>query len=246
MTEIPLCLPRPATIIASSPSPRWKRERKTRWLIPAVTALLLTAMLLQSRWAPLSMAQADGYHRRIRNLAAASPLCMDAWLGVTIPAPPPATAMLHTNVIISRRFHNLKTGEQLDLLLVQSPDARDLVSYYPPYSYVNHGLVAYSTQSFSWQIGRLSIPVMRYAFLSTRIDRPERILVDHFIILPNGGFCYDVSGVAHGARDRRWKCFGAAQVQIVAEPELSAARRYDFLKLFIQSNQALLLAIQNN
>src|SRR4051812_11108984 len=74
-----------------------------------------------------NVVDAEAYHTRVRKVAANIPYHFGNWLGLDVPVPGSAVKLLKPNIIISRRFEEMRTGRQVTLLVVQCTDARDIL-----------------------------------------------------------------------------------------------------------------------
>lgn len=154
------------------------------------------------------------YHARVREALARVPESAGPWVGHDVPVPPAAVDLLHPNALLSREYINRNNGYRVQLLLVQCSDARDLVGHYPPRCYAAQGWRPESVAPRDWQAGGLTIHGTRYEFVLDNFAAPDSVVVDDFMVLPDGSTCPDMAGVDAAARDRRRKFFGAAQVQM--------------------------------
>ena len=173
--------------------------------------------LLADRVAP----DAETYHARIRVLAEYAPLRIGEWVGKDMPVPVAAVTLLKPNVILSRSFINFRTGTEVQFLLVQCRDARDLLGHYPPVCYVTHGWQLRSSLREDWQVGDQVIHGTLYNFSPSSSDQLVPQNISNFMVVPGGGTCPDMQGVDGAAKDHRRRLLGAAQVQVVTSERLS-------------------------
>ena len=211
------------------------------YVLPVCASLLvLAAVSVDRRVLRTEPADASAYHQQLREAAEKIPLHIGSWMGVDTEVPQAAIRILHPNVIISRTYQNMSTGESVRLLLVQVQDARDVLGHYPPICYAGQGWVQKSSEPIDASSGDMQIAGTRYTFTSNRGGRAFDMTVDNFLALPTGKTCRDMDGVDRVARDSHMKFFGAAQVQIVYDESIEAARRQELFETFVGVTRPLL------
>jgi hypothetical protein len=204
--------------------------------IPSVIPAVLTAALLvgvgmeaRSRARPVGATQA-----RVRGAAEASiPYSIGDWIASDVAAAPAAIALLRPNVLVSRAYQNLKTGETATLLFVQCSDARDLVGHYPPNCYPANGWTLEAAARRDWQVDGTTIQGMRYRFGGRAGDALSGTVVDNFMVLPTGEFGRDMDAVDRVAGDAGLRRLGAAEVQVLTDGKMSEERRDDVFRTLI-------------
>src|SRR5688500_20316463 len=107
---------------------------------------------------------AEAYHAAVRAAAKNMAPTWGSWLAVEVPVPVAAVKMLHPNIIISRRFQNISTGESVSVLLVHVKDARDLLGHYPPVCYPGQGWRTQSINEVQWNSGAAVVQGTQYEF----------------------------------------------------------------------------------
>jgi hypothetical protein len=209
-------------------------------LIPALLTLLLlagfTADQLLFRVAP---ADAAPYHAAVQQAATRIPLHMGSWLGEDVPVPPAAVQLLKPNVIVSRRYTDLRSGRRFDFLLVQCSDIRDILGHYPPVCYRGQGWTTDAAEPGDWETGDLTITGTSYTFERKRQGLPARLVVYNFILLPDGRICRGMDEADEAAQDLRRKYFGAAQVQLVFDGSVPEDVRDEVLQMTVAANRDL-------
>src|SRR6185437_11848693 len=110
---------------------RLKEHARRFGAVGAAALLLCLAAAYRGHYqvAPAGMAE---YHQRIRAAAEALPMNIGSWRGQDAPVTAGAVALLHPNVIVSRRYLDPASGRAVNFLLVQCTDARDILGHYPP------------------------------------------------------------------------------------------------------------------
>jgi hypothetical protein len=219
-----------------------RRANPGTFLPPLIGAVLvLIAVDLQRRYMRTAPHDAAVYHEQLRRAADQIPLYSGDWMGTNTPVPPAAIEILHPNVIIARRYQNIATGQEVQFLLVQVQDARDILGHYPPVCYRGQGWTQDSAQAVELDSSDdLRVNATRYGFSSTRGSRDTSIVVDNFLVLPDGSTCPDMDAVDGAAQDNRTKFFGAAQVQVVYEPRVPEEARERLLRTFVDLSRPLL------
>jgi hypothetical protein len=214
-----------------------RRDRRGGWTRAAtslsLTVTVLLALLVDRAFLRTSPAEADDYHAAVRGAVEALPVTNGPWLGVDVPVPEAAVRMLHPNVILSRRFTDISTGEAVTFLLVQVRDARDTLGHYPPVCYPGQGWRIQSATPADWSDQRRVVHGTEYVFARDRADGSAKLVVDNFLMLPGGQTCRDMDAVELAAQDRRRKFFGAAQVQLVFGGDALPARRRQVVERFL-------------
>jgi hypothetical protein len=156
-----------------------------------------------------------------------------------------ASSALKPNVLISRQYQNLRTGEQAALVIVQCRDARHLLGHYPPVCYVASGWENQSAHRRDWRVGGQVYRGTEYVFARQVQGRTVGQHVVNFMLLPDGRTAPDMVAVNAVAQDPRRKFFGAAQVQVLTDVQMSRDTRQRVLRDLMVSNTALFDAIRS-
>lgn len=194
-----------------------------------------------------SPAIADDYHEQARSAIDGLPRHFGQWAGQDVPVPAGAVKLLRPNTILSREYRNLHTGESVTFLIVQVRDARDILGHYPPVCYPGQGWKPEGVRAVDWDAawddsGR---PVLgtQYAFGQDSLAGSRRVVVDNFLVLPDGTTCRDMDAVEAAAQDRLRKMFGAAQVQLLYDASIPPERRAAVTREFIEFSRPALSAV---
>jgi len=218
--------------------------RKHTGFYPVVAMALLIGMGLE--WLSLPKpASADAYHRRVRLAADQVPMRIGAWVGQDVPIPSAAVKMLSPNAVISRRYTNVASGLQAELLLVQVSDARDIVAHYPPVCMVNAGWTLSSAMPRDWVVGDIVVHGTEYQFNIQSIDRSASTMVCNFMVLPDGPIVPNMDAVDRAAENVARRYFGAAEVQLVMSADSTRAQRDDSFVALIAGMKETLQAIRS-
>lgn len=223
-----------------------KPARRLAWLAPVMTASLLGGMLMYGFTLPVP-ADANPYHAQIKTIARAitedPPPELAGWVGKDQEVPREAQVLLRPNLIISRHFVNGRTGEQANLLVVQCKDARDIAGHWPPNCYPAQGLVLEHSEPRTWTVGGTVYEGREYWFADPFRPGQERV-VSNFLIIPDGRAVADMKAVRDATGDYELRYFGAAQVQVLTEEELTDERRREIVELFIAGYRPLIEAMK--
>jgi hypothetical protein len=211
--------------------------------LPILATLLVFGWLVVDRaFMRPPAAIADEYHARIRESAEALPRHFGPWLAMDVPVPTAAVELLQPNVIISRRYTNIQTGEAVTFLFVQVRDARDILGHYPPACYPGQGWNTETADPVVWLEQGAQINGTRYRFVRDRLQEDSQIVIDNFLLLPDGTTCSDMDAVESVAQDRLRKVFGAAQVQLVYSVRVSPDRQRQITEEFISHIEPMIMA----
>jgi hypothetical protein len=192
-------------------------------------ALVLSLSLLGGAavdgWSVRPPADAAPYHAECVRVAATIPHRIGDWVAKDVEIERDAIALLRPNVVTSRDFTNFVTGRRVSVLFVQVRDTRDVVSHYPPICYpVTRGLEMASTHARDWPLHERIITGTEYEFRSAGFEQGGRIVVQNFILLPNGVIARDMKPVEQQI-PLQSRYYGAAQVQVVFDAAIPSEER---------------------
>ncbi|MCL2640435.1 MAG: EpsI family protein [Phycisphaerales bacterium] len=211
---------------------------------PRLVALtMLGCLSLSQLWAGRTAPNAEFYHETIRHIAAQSPVRIGEWVARDTPVPSAAVALLRPNVILSKQYVNFRSGAEVQLLIVQCRDARDLIGHYPPICYAAHGWKLKSTESHDWTINDQLYHGTRYHFSPGTSNQIASLIISNFMLIPGADNCRDMKGVDAAAKDHRRRLLGAAQVQIVTSDRLTIEDHGALLDMIVTAYQNLIEAI---
>lgn len=228
----------------TQPLPNPPGGHSTRYAC-AMTLALLAGVTYTQYFLRQPAAGAEAYHERARLVAGDFPFHFERWLGVEVPVPQAAVTMLKPNFILSRRYQEIGSGRTASLVVVHCRDSRDILGHYPPVCYKGQGWLEDSTKPQDWVVGKETIEATRYVFHSDRAAGGQELVVDNFMILPNGLTARDMTSVTLAAQDNRLKHFGAAQVQVVYPQGMSEADRSDVFTAFVRELEPLIRSLKN-
>ena len=165
------------------------------------------------------------------------------WVGADMPVPPAAVTLLKPNVIISKKFTNFRTGTQIQFLLVQCRDARDLIGHYPPVCYVANGWKLQTSEPQDWLIGGRTFHGTRYGFSPGTSDQTSPLVISNFMMIPGFDTCRDMQGVDAAGKDHRRRHLGAAQLQVVTSARAPMSEHEAILEMLVAAHQDLIEAV---
>lgn len=211
---------------------------------PLLALLLLTALGAVSLTRP-GPADAEPYHQHVREAAETIPYQFGDWVGTPVEAPRQAVELLKPNAMVSRKYEHRETGESVEFLLVHCRDARDMSGHYPPNCYRAHGWDQESVRPANWRVNGTDISGMQYQFSYHRpLHGTSHIIIDNFMIMPDGRFLRDMDGVRHAAADYTSHFYGAAQIQLLTSAQMSDARREEIFQQFIGASMEAIDALR--
>jgi hypothetical protein len=220
------------------------RAIRSYWAV--FVSLALVAALAGTRaWVYAAAPDSEPYHAAIREAARLTPLNFGQWVGREIAVPKGVVAVLQPNVLMSRQFQGVKSEPQISLLIVQCADARELLGHYPPTCYRSQGWVQQRAKQRDWAIDGLKISGMEYQFISGGAKGVKEVVINNFMILPDGTTCPDMKAVNAAAKNFRRRSFGAAQVQMVSSASMTADERRDAWELVIRAHRGLIEEIRS-
>jgi hypothetical protein len=211
-------------------------------VLSTLTLLLLCGAAVDRATSMVAPEDTAAYQARVRDAAAHLPERMGDWVGTDIPVPQSAVALLHPNVIVSRRYQNFITGRTADFLLVQCADSRDLTGHYPPICYPNQGYVLERAEPRHWTVDGLPIHATDYRFMQHLDGVESRTQVKNFMILPDGTIAPDMDAVRKSTTVRR-RFYGAGQVQVICPAGIPADEQDRIFTSLVEGHMPLISAI---
>ncbi len=190
----------------------------------ALSAVAIGLMTAEGRTRPRP-ADAESYHQRVAEVAETMPEQIGEWLGQRIEVPDSAVELLRPNVLMNYGFQNRITGEDVSLLFVQCKDAQDMAGHYPPRCYTGVGYAQTNIQQREWVIDGLVITGKQYEYERTTENGLQRVVVQNFMLLPDGQIAADMDAVFDAVGDFTKFFYGAGQVQVITSAGMSDADR---------------------
>ncbi len=211
--------------------------------IATVLALLFLCGATADRLSFSPQMDPGPYHARVRSAALALPDVLGEWRAIDLPDAD-TQAYLRANVYINRRLTNRASGQQVYLSIIQCNDARDLIPHFPAVCYPGRGMLQMDIRPRDWLVDKTEITGSEYRFESNSFRQASSVVVDNFMILPNGFFCRDMKEVKSRLpiRDR---FFGIGQVQIVFNEGTSSEMRDTAAREILSEHWGLIEAIRS-
>ncbi len=222
---------------------------KPRPLLAAAATLVLLGGIVGMRAAlRVDVGDAAGYQAGVKTVADTLPTRIGPWFGSDVAVPTQAVDLLRPNVLVSRRYENIITGQSFTFLLVQTRDARDLLGHYPPICYPARGFVQQSDEAKRWPVNlgpqrSVAVDGRRYAFSLSSAAGEQRIEVVNFMLAPDGSVAPDMYALEKHLTDRRRTHYGAAEVQLVFPPTIPPAEQDAVAAEVIEASRPVLDAI---
>ena len=204
---------------------RVRRIHKLNALAPACAIAVFVAFaLLQGRGgAAVDRAEAD---RRVSEVGArvvAIPYRLGDWVGRDIELPAAALEILHSSAAVSRRYSNLRTGDEARLAIVFCGDVRDMLGHHPPTCYPSSGWTASRAADDPPGAATLRLDLDGREVIANvfRFSKPDqaggerRITIVGFFALPGVGLTPDPAVVRSRSTRRTVSARGAGQVQVL-------------------------------
>jgi hypothetical protein len=190
-------------------------------------------------------ADATPYHDEVRAAAKALPMRVGDWVGTDVEQPQAAVRLLRPNVIFCRRYDNMSSDDRQEatFLLVQCPDARDLVGHFPPICYPNQGWKLLGATPTDWTVGGVTVHGTRYEFL--RPSGGAAVIVRNFMILPDGRFAPNMDAVDEASKNVDRRFYGAAQVQVTMDSSIPEQQRNAVFNALVAGNWPVIEAIRS-
>ena len=185
------------------------------------------------------------YHARVRAASLAVPMQFGSWVGKEIPVSEDAVKMLQPNVLLSRQYQSNVSGVSVGYLLVQSKDARAIQDHFPPVCYATRGYEREMQTPMQWQCADMIVNGTEYIFSRFGQIETSSMVIDNFIIMPDGSFCPNMDAAKIAAGDLQKRFFGAAQFQLVFSRQVSEQDRQDAMQAFLGESRSVLQAIQS-
>ena len=210
---------------------------------PILGVLLLLGIVTEKSLMHVPVVDTRPYHAHVRMVADQLPMVIGDWVGTDEAIPTAAVTILKPNVLISRRFINVRTGEQANVLLVQCVDRRDLFGHYPSVCYPEQGWRIVSDNDWNVRVKGVTIPAKTYKMVKPSTDKAERMSVGNFMIVPDGRLVRDMTGLGRLSDKKSHNPFGAAQMQVVVHGYLTANVRDQIFRELVTGHFPLIQAI---
>jgi hypothetical protein len=193
-----------------------------------VAAAILIAVGLQRSFVTARPPNIEKYQAHIRDVAAAAPADFGAWVGTDAPVSIQALTLLKPNVMISRSYLNIETGEHAGLLLVHCADAHAMAGHFPLRCYPARGWKVRSSLPRDWKVGVRSLTGTEYEF-TMDADQPgekaQAIVVANCLMRPGGQVFRDMTGLSRSILGSGGEAMGSGQIQVYFDASVPRAER---------------------
>jgi hypothetical protein len=202
---------------------------------PLLTVCLLAGISIDKAGRQHIPEGVDAYHANVREAVALIPFSIGDWVGIDTEIRYEALRILDANITLSRTYRHLGSGRTATLLLVHCDDARSLLGHYPPVCYPSQGWTQISSAPRVVVTGDMSVEASEYVFGYDSVDQPTQLGVLHFTVLPDGRTAPDMQLLDIAARNKRFKFFGGASIQLVVGAHLPDADRNEIYELLLKA-----------
>jgi hypothetical protein len=93
------------------------------------------------------------------------------------------------------------------------------------------------------RVNHVLIPAKTYKMVKPSTDKAERMIVDNFMMLPDGRLVRDMTGLGRLIDKKSHNPFGAAQMQVVVPGYLTANVREQIFRELVTGHYPLIQAI---
>lgn len=214
-------------------------------IAPLLTAGVITAMWLVGGYSARPAAASGRYFESVAQAIDALPYKIGDWVGMDVPVQPAAADLLNPNKLLQRRYMNPKTGAVVQILIVHCGETRDMLGHYPPVCYPAQGWVQEGATNVRFRVNGSESEAMEYRFRRSLQGVEGEMIITNFFILPGQGpiVARDVGALNEAAESLRLAALGAAQVQILSEPDMSAEDRASLVDRFAAALEPAMKAI---
>jgi hypothetical protein len=222
---------------------------------PVICVGLLGGIALENA-GHVTPADTESYHARARAAVTGVKYAIGYWNGRDEAVPSAAQQLLRPNAILSRTYVDNGLSREYprraSLLIVQCRDTRDMSGHYPPICYVNSGDAMVGAWPRTWRLvdpatkDGMEIKGMEYAFERHQNGTTLHRDVYDFFVVPKVGIVADMNGLRKAAGSYTQRAYGAAQVQLVTEGELSRDERDEMFEQLVGPQVGVIRALLGN
>ncbi len=211
------------------------------WGLVSVVMLGLLTRELSAREMPQDAAV---HHSKVVEVSKTSPTLIGGeWKGGDVEVPDYAREILQPNVMLHRRYKNLRTGKTVSFLMVQCKDARDMVFHYPPICYKYAGWEKVGAKVEWFEIEGEEVEATEYRF-KMGFPSEQEIVIWNVMILPDGTLSPAMDSVHGVANDPKRRFYGAGQLQLIFDSDMRLARRREIFEQFVLANEKLIFEMK--
>ncbi len=200
----------------------WARLNR---LGPAVSAIILIAIVVFRGFTPVEAVGIDEYFDEVRRSVERIPYRIGPWIGRDGTPSESAQRLLKPNKIMQRDYTDPSTGAQVSLLIVHCGDTRDMEGHWPPNCYPRAGWdLSARPEEESFTLEGVTYPAMKYSFeKGTSVASRSRLEIVNFFVMPGEAraIVAGMDDVNRASQRRTTAGLGAAQVQILLPSGLS-------------------------
>ena len=205
------------------------RRELASYLSAAAFAVVAAGAAVTSQFGPVVTPGARAEIARVAGAIDSLPFIHATLIGRETEPMPAAVEMLRPERIVQRVYTDTESSDRFSLVIVFSPDARDLAGHYPPVCYPNAGWLRAGEQVVHIETGPHTIEAISYRF-----NRPAGAdgsvvgtVATSFFIVPGNEqpFQSQQRAVEAAARDRRAAGLGAVHVMIGLDGDPDDAER---------------------
>jgi hypothetical protein len=215
-----------------------------------LAAMMLGAIAMQNALTAHRSPDVDRYDARIRDAAERIPHRIGSWIGQDVKVPARALTVLRPNVLISRAYVNVETGERAGFMLVHCDDAHHMVGHFPMRCYPADGWEFVRGEPRDWQIGDLRLTGMEYEFfmreIGGQINGEQRIIVANCLLRPGGLLLRDMDSLSKSIIGAEGQATGAGQVQVYFDASVPQSQRDSAIRALVAGYRPVIDAILSN
>lgn len=184
---------------------------------PILSVAMLACFYVQTRGYPRAE-NAAPFHAAVAASVESIPLNVGTWEGTVQVMPQAAQALLRPNASMCRAYRDSTTGREVNVVLIQCKDSRDMAGHFPPRCYPANGWAESSAQrQLQMKVGDAEIPVTRYEYERIGFGHSRKLAIYGFFVLPGKGIVTSMTEVYRASEFYNARPFGASQVQLVVD-----------------------------
>jgi hypothetical protein len=208
---------------------------------------LFGAIALQNSLTVHRTPDVERYNARIREAAELIPARIGSWIGQDVKVPARALTVLRPNVLISRQYVNVETGQRAGFMLVHCDDAHLMVGHFPMRCYPADGWQLVHAEPRDWLVGDLRLTGTEYEFfmqeIGGQINGEQRIIVANCLLRPGGLVLRDMEALSHSIIGAEGEATGAGQVQVYFDASVPKSARDNAIASLVAGYRPVIDAI---
>jgi len=215
-----------------------------------LAVMMLGAISLQNALTVHRSPDVDRYDARIHEAADQIPLRIGSWIGQDVKVPARALTVLRPNVLISRQYVNVESGQHAGLMFVHCDDAHHMVGHFPMRCYPADGWDFVRAEPRDWQVGDLRLTGMEYEFfmreIGDQISGEQRIVVANCLLRPGGLVLRDMDSLSKSIIGADGQATGAGQIQVYFDASVPKSERDSAVQTLVAGYRPVIDAILSN